>query len=63
MSILLQKTVELLKKTDIPTMKLAAEVGVHHKTIRNLRNDYGHAPSVVVCEKLYTILSGKQLEL
>lgn len=63
MSILLQKTIELLKETKIPADKLAAECGVHHRTIRVMRNGCPNIPNVELCEKLYTILSGKQLEL
>lgn len=63
MSILLQKTIELLKETKIPADELARQCDCHHQTIRQMRNGCPSIPSVTLCEKLYTILSGKQLEL
>jgi DNA-binding XRE family transcriptional regulator len=63
MSVLLEKTISLLKASPVTLIDLAKELGTTPQTLSNIRNGCKNIPSVELCEKLYVRLSGKQLEL
>lgn len=60
---LLDKTVELLRNSDVPMTRIAARVGCTARTIQLLKGNTPHVPNVELCERLYEYLSGKQLEV
>lgn len=63
MSVLMKKTIELLRATDVPINVVARRVGCTPATLHLLKGEGKHAPNVVLCEKLYEYLSNKKLEL
>ena len=63
MSVLLDKTIALLKASPTTLVDLAKELDTTTQTLSNLRNGCKNIPNVELCERLYVRLSGKQLEL
>jgi DNA-binding XRE family transcriptional regulator len=62
MSLLLDRTIELLDSTLIPMAKIAREVGCSAKAIEFLRKRRS-VPNVILCEKIYNLLSRDPLEV
>ena len=59
---LLQKTVELLKNTDVPSERVAADTGISITTLYAIRrgdNDPGYSKVA----RLYEYLSGKRISV
>ena len=64
MSRLFTKTRELLRATTIPIERIVLDTGVRYNTVQRIKSLKNESmPAVDTCEKLYTYLSGKQLEL
>lgn len=62
MSKLLDRTIELLDSTLIPMTKIAKAVGCTTATLGTIRARK-NTPSVVLCEKIYNLLSKTELEV
>ena len=62
MSKLLDRTIELLNTTLIPMTRIAKAVDCNPATLKLLR-ERKNVPSVVLCEKIYDLLSKHELEV
>lgn len=64
MSRLYTRTIELLRSTRIPVDTIARDCDLKVSMVNRLKLPSNKSiPAVDTCEKLYTYLSGKQLEL
>lgn len=63
MSRLYEKTKELLRTTTVPIQKISVDTNINVYTLIRLKGVHKSIPAVDTCEKIYTYLSGKQLEV
>jgi hypothetical protein len=64
MSVLLSKTLELLRASRLPVDTIARDCDLKVSFINRLKTPSNKSiPAVDACEKLYVYLSGKELEL
>lgn len=59
---LLERTIELLNETLIPSTRIAREIDCSTKTLYLLRNGQV-VPNVELCERIYNFLSRDPLEV